>query len=85
MTDDRSTDFSHTDEEALLDQLLARADNSALGSLETALEYDAGLAHIFQLYPLRPKRRDRGGQPRIARDRPPQDAIADQQHGSQRP
>ncbi|AEM82367.1 hypothetical protein [Streptomyces violaceusniger] len=85
MTDDRSTDFSRTEEDALLDQLLALADDSVLGSLETALEYDAGLAHIFQLYPLRPRRRHRGGQPRVARDRPPQDAIADQQHGPQRP
>ncbi|WP_314250082.1 hypothetical protein [Streptomyces sp. DSM 40907] len=85
MTDDRGTEFSHADEDALLDQLLARTDDSVLLSLETALEHDAGLAHIFHLYPRRVRRLHSGGQPRVTRDRPPQDAIADQQHGSQRP
>ncbi|MFD3940799.1 hypothetical protein ACFWSF_38815 [Streptomyces sp. NPDC058611] len=85
MTDDRSTEFSYADEDALLDQLLARTDDSVLVSLETALEHDAGLAHIFHLYPSRVRRRHSGARPRVTRDRPPQDAIADQQHGSQRP
>ncbi|UGQ13537.1 hypothetical protein LO772_08005 [Yinghuangia sp. ASG 101] len=85
MTDNRSADFSHNDEDAQLDQLLARADESLHSSLEEALEHDNGLASIFQLYPLRSRHRRRAGQSRAARDRPPQEAIADQRHGSQRP
>lgn len=85
MTDDRSTEFNYTDEDTLLDQLLARTDDSVLSFLETALEHDAGLAHIFHLYPSRRRRRHRDKRPRVSRDRPPQDAIADQHHGAQRP
>ncbi|WP_406290642.1 hypothetical protein [Streptomyces sp. NBC_00209] len=85
MNDDRSTEFSYADEDTVLDQLLEGTDDSVLMSLETALEHDAGLARIFELYPSRARRRHRGARPRVTRDRPPQDAIADQQHGSQRP
>jgi hypothetical protein len=85
MTDDRSTEFNYTDEDTLLDQLLARTDDSVLSYLETALEHDAGLAHIFHLYPLRRRRRHHDKRPRVSWDRPPQAAIANQHNGAQRP
>lgn len=85
MNDDCSTEFSYADEYIVLDELLERTDDSVLMTLETALEHDVGLAHIFELYPSRARRRYRGEGPRVTRDRPPQNAIADQQHGSQRP
>ncbi|WP_251091508.1 hypothetical protein [Streptomyces sp. Caat 7-52] len=85
MNDDRSTEFGYADEDSLLDQLMARADDAVLVSLETALEHEAGLTHIFQSSPSRIRRRDSGARPRVTPRRPPQDAITDQQHGSQRP
>jgi hypothetical protein len=86
MNDDRSTEFSYADEDPLLDQLLARADDSVLVSLETALEREAGLADIFQLHPSHARRRRSDARQRVTKGkRPPQDAITDQQHGSQRP
>jgi hypothetical protein len=85
MTDDRSIEFNYTDEDALLDQLLSRTDDSVLSFLETALEPDVGLAHIFHRYPSRRRRRPRDERRGVSRDRPPQDAIADQHYGAQRP
>jgi hypothetical protein len=85
MNDDRSAEFGYADEDPSLDRLLARADDAVLVSLETALDHEAGLSHIFQLYPLHSWRRRDGARPRVMPKRPPQDAITDQQHGSQRP
>ncbi|MFJ5034553.1 hypothetical protein ACIQB5_42390 [Streptomyces sp. NPDC088560] len=85
MNDDVSTEISYGDEDPLLDQLLACADDAVLASLETALDHEAGLAHIFQLSSSHTRRRRSGARPRVTPKRPPQDAITDQQRGSQRP
>ncbi|MFG3208091.1 hypothetical protein [Streptomyces sp. NPDC048192] len=85
MNDDTGTEFSHTDEDLLLDRLLARADEAVLKSLETALQHEVGLTQIFQSSPSRATRRRSGTRPRVTPKRPPQDAITDQQRGSQRP
>jgi hypothetical protein len=82
---EHSTGFDRTDDDVLLDEILARTDDSVLRALDAALEPDAGLAAIFHQHPLRPVRRHRDTRPRASQGRPPQGAVADQPRGSQRP
>ncbi|WP_432076563.1 hypothetical protein [Streptomyces wuyuanensis] len=67
-----------------LDELLAQADDMVLRSVEAALDVDTALTRIFLMHPLRRALRP-GKRRRIQRDRPSQEAIADQARGTQRP
>jgi hypothetical protein len=60
---DRAAGNEHTNEDALLDELLARTEEGVLGALSFSVDVDTGLAEIFSQHPRRrpPRRRTSQG------------------------
>lgn len=83
MNDGREVEAASVSEESELDELLRQADERVLGSLERALDPDAGLPPIFHLHPAR--LRGRARDQRLAQDRRPSEAVAGRYDGPQRP